>query len=78
MAAKKAARGNSGKTNGNGANLRFEAKLWLAADLSAANCNHVLPPAAAVNLSVMPARLRSSIARGCTSQLSEGRNRHGL
>jgi len=44
MAAKKAARGNSGKTNGNGANLRFEAKLWLGADLGAANCNHVLPP----------------------------------
>jgi len=44
MAAKKTARGNSGKTNGNGANLRFEAKLSLAADLSAANCNHVLPP----------------------------------
>ena len=32
MAAKKATSAKSEKSNGNGANLGFEAKLWLAAD----------------------------------------------
>jgi type I restriction enzyme M protein len=47
MAAKKAASGKSGKSNGNGANLGFEAKLWLAADkmrnnMDAAEYKHVV------------------------------------
>jgi len=45
MGKKKAADG--GKTNGNGANLGFEAKLWLAADklrnnMDAAEYKHVV------------------------------------
>ena len=32
--AKKAARKRAGKSNGNGANLGFEANLWLAAELN--------------------------------------------
>ena len=47
MAAKKAASAKSGKSNGNGANLGFEAKLWLAADklrnnMDAAEYKHVV------------------------------------
>ena len=47
MAAKRAASAKTGKSNGNGANLGFEAKLWLAADklrnnMDAAEYKHVV------------------------------------
>src|SRR5664279_4537730 len=47
MGKKKAAAEKSGKANGNGANLGFEAKLWLAADkmrnnMDAAEYKHVV------------------------------------
>ncbi len=47
MAAKKAASAKTNKSNGNGANLGFEAKLWLAADklrnnMDAAEYKHVV------------------------------------